>query len=121
MTDTQLTTWCTLISLALAYVLPVTLWRQRITKCGVEFFSVPALLIGSWWLSGELDFFRLGGSAGITFYGALAAAVLSNIAILVFMHMRRSRPSDKHFAIPVFLASLVLGVALHTLLPAIPE
>jgi len=86
----------------------------------MELFAVPALFIGSWWLAETFDLPHL-GRFGFTFYGALPAAVISNVLILVFLRLRASPPRQFFWGAMVAASSVLGGLALHLLLPGIPE
>jgi hypothetical protein len=120
MSDRQLTFWCAIVCGALAYLLPLAMWVKRKSAIRTELFAVPALFVGSWWFAETFDLPHL-GRFGFTFYGALPAAVISNVLILVLLHLRTSPQRPFFWGAMVAAISILGGLALHLLLPGIPE
>jgi len=121
MSDRQLTFWCAVFCGALAYLLPLAIWVKRKSAIKTELLAIPALFVGSWWFAEAFDLPHL-GRFGFTFYGALPAAVISNILFLVLLRGPRASPPHRFFRGAMVAASSVLGgLVLHLLLPGIPE
>jgi ribose/xylose/arabinose/galactoside ABC-type transport system permease subunit len=105
---------------ALAYLLPLALWIKRKSGFRAELFAIPALVIGSWLLAGAFDFAHV-GNFGFTFYGALPAAVVSNLLILAFLRFRIFQGNRLHWGALVAAVCIVAGFSLYVLLPSMGE
>ena len=115
-----MTFWCAIVCGALAYLLPLASWIKRKSAVRAELFAIPALVIGSWWFAEAFDFAHM-GTVGFTFYGALPAAIVSNLFILVLLRFRNFEGRRLLWGALVAAGCIVTGLTLHTLLPAIGE
>jgi hypothetical protein len=116
----EVTFWCAIVCGALAYLLPLALWIKLKSGVQAELFAIPALVIGSWWFAETFDLVHM-GTAGFTFYGALPAAVVSNLLILALLRFRTFQGHRLLRGALVAGGCIVAGLTLHILLPAIAE
>jgi hypothetical protein len=110
--------WAAVCGIA-AYVLPLTLWGKRKAVFPVELLAIPALVIGAWWFADAMDLRP--GRVGFTFYGALPAAVLSNLLVLLLLKIRTLEPRRMLRGILIVVGCVLAGIAVQLLLPPVPE
>lgn len=103
----------------LAYILPLLLWVKRRSMYPTELLAVPALVVGSWWLADTFDFRQ--GRVGFTFYGALPAAVGSNLLVLAVLRIRNFQSRRILRDVILVIGSLVAGAVLQLVLPSLAE
>ncbi len=110
--------WLAVVCLAVAYVLPLVLWIKRRPAFPAELLVVPALVVTSWWIADALE---LRPPVGFTFYGALPAAVSSNLLVLILMRVQKLRSRRILWNVLLVGGAMALGVALQCLLPPISD
>jgi hypothetical protein len=116
----EVTFWFAIVCGALAYLLPVALWIKYRSAVRAELFAIPVLVIGSWWFADIFDLAHM-GTVGFTFYGALPAAVVSNLLILALLRFRTFKAHRLLWSALVAGGCVVVGLTLHLLLPAIAD
>jgi hypothetical protein len=109
-----------LIAGSVAYLLPLILWSRLRSNFPLELFSVPALAQASWLAA---EYFNLGPEkVGFTFLGAIAVAVASDVVVALLARVKgRMRRNRLWWRFGIVVVSVVMGLGLRILLPALPE
>ena len=112
--------WLAFVSGALGYVFPLILWTRMRPNFPIEALFAPALMLVSWFTA---EYFGIGPEKiGFTFLGAIAVAVVSNIGVVALIRVRsRIRRHRLPWSLGILVLSVVVGVGLRVLLPALPE
>jgi hypothetical protein len=111
--------WWTAACGIAAYLVPLILWLRRKSTFPTQLFLIPVLVVGSWWLADAVDI--RSGRVGFTFYGALPAAVLSNLLIVGFWRFRNFQSRRMLWNATLVLGCLLVGVVLQLVLPPLAE
>ena len=112
--------WLALVSGALAYVLPLILWKRMRPNLPTEVLIVPAVMLTSWLTA---EYFGIGPPRiGFTFLGAIVVAVVSNVVVLVLARVRGHLWRHRLFwSVGILALSIVVGLGLRVLVPSLPD
>jgi hypothetical protein len=104
----------------LAYVMPLILWMRMRPEFPNSVLIVPALSLTSWLIA---EYAGVGPvKVGFTFLGAIPVAVISNLIVLAGMLLKSAiRRHHILSTLGIMLLSVLVGVGMRLLLPALPD